>query len=270
MPGWSFWDAADGMKESFTSSVAIHAGSVWIKHGSVTGMNVLDGYTVTELPDPGDIGKIQTSPDGTLWIWTGQHLARYCNSRWEAFPVESVTGAGVLRGAPDQNWIFTSNRPPYPQARIWVGGIDAKHALIMLPDRILEFDAGGKTARVVLEASETSLGHFSSMQWKTAGSFWITGQKGLGRLSTTDWKWHESVSPPAGYTDFDEPNEGEDGEVFLTAADSSLRAVVLRVADAAWEIVYRGDSRALRGWRGGTGAVHASALAHSAGNGQYR
>ena len=45
------------MKESYGSSIAVHAGNVWIKHGSVTSMNVLDGYRLSEFPDPGVIGK---------------------------------------------------------------------------------------------------------------------------------------------------------------------------------------------------------------------
>src|ERR1700692_3549482 len=57
-PGWSFWGPADGMKESYTSSVDVQAGSVWIKHGSVNWMNLLDGYGIAELPDPGYTGTI--------------------------------------------------------------------------------------------------------------------------------------------------------------------------------------------------------------------
>src|SRR5437764_1125493 len=83
--GWSFWGTADGMNESYTSSVAVHNENVWIKHGSVDRMNLFDGYGMVELPDPGYVGKIHTSPDGTLWAWTGQQLSRYRKSRWESF-----------------------------------------------------------------------------------------------------------------------------------------------------------------------------------------
>jgi hypothetical protein len=57
-PGWSFWGTADGMKESYTSSVAVHAGSVWIKHGSISGMNLLDGFGLVELPNFKGVGKM--------------------------------------------------------------------------------------------------------------------------------------------------------------------------------------------------------------------
>lgn len=249
-PGWSFWGTTDGMKESYTSSVAVHAGSIWIKHGSVNRMNLLDGYGITELPDPGYTGKIHTSPDGTLWIWTGQHLSRYRNSRWELFQVETVTRAGVLRSDTEQRWIFTSNRAPYLRAAVWVIGIDADHALILLPDQILEFEANGRTSRVVLASQQTGAGNFTSMRRESTGDILVTGQRGLGRLSMPDLGWRESAKPPAGYADLEEPYEGEDGEVFFRATDGSSKSAVLRLDGARWELVYRGESHNLRGWRG--------------------
>src|SRR5580704_2416344 len=89
--GWSFWGAGDGMKESYTSSVAVQARRVWIKHGSVSGMNLLDGYGISERSDLGETGKLLSAPEGTLWCWAGQRLSRYRNSRWDSFGVERVT-----------------------------------------------------------------------------------------------------------------------------------------------------------------------------------
>lgn len=43
-PGWSFWGSADGMKESYTESVAVRGADIWLNHGFATGASVLDGY----------------------------------------------------------------------------------------------------------------------------------------------------------------------------------------------------------------------------------
>jgi len=184
-PGWSFWGTADGMKESYTSSIAVHRGRVWIKHGSVTGMNILNGYGVGEMADPGGIGKIQTSPDGTLWSWTGQHLSRYHDSRWDSFNVEEVTRTGFLRSDPEQFWVFTSKSTPSQSARIWVVGLDVNHALILLPDQILEFDVLGKKSKVILSSQQTGLGSFTSMR-QVSNDIWITGHGGIGKWSMSD------------------------------------------------------------------------------------
>lgn len=238
------------MKESYGSSIAVHAGNVWIKHGSVSSMNVLDGYRLSEFPDPGVIGKIQASPDGTFWCWTGQHLSRYHHSRWESFDVDRVTRAGFLRSNPEQQWIFTSKVSPDLQSPIWVVGIDAEHALILLPDQVLEFEAFGKTSSVVLASRDTGLGRFTSRRRESDVDIWITGQGGLGQLSPPDRRWRECVQPPVGYTDLREPFEGEGGEVFVSAIDPSSRAAVLRLNGAGWRFVYRGQWPDIRGWRG--------------------
>jgi diguanylate cyclase (GGDEF)-like protein len=238
------------MNESYTSSVAAQAGIVWMKHGTVAGMNLLDGYGLTEFPDPGEIGKLKASPDGTLWCWTGQSLSRYHNSRWQSFGVERVSGAGFIRSNPEQQWIFTSNQSPALHAPIWVVGLDADHALIMLPDQILEFDVLGKTTWVVLSARDLGIGNLTSMVRESKNNIWITGNEGLGRFSLPDRKWQESVKPPAGYTDVREPTEGEDGEVFVSATDQLSRPAVLRMHNLQWQFIYRAESPNVRGWRG--------------------
>jgi hypothetical protein len=186
------------MKESYTSSVALNAGHVFTKHGTVDSMNLLDGYGLSEISDVGQIGKLRASPDGTLWAWTGRQLSRYRNARWESFDVDRVTHEGILRSDPEQHWTFMSNRAPYLRSRIWVVGIDADRALILLPDQILQFDARTKSNSVVLASRDTNLGSFTSMRRESTGNIWITGQRGLGTLSDPLWKWRESASPLAG------------------------------------------------------------------------
>lgn len=250
-PGWGFWNTEDGMKESYSSSVSPGLGGrVWIKHGAVSGMNVLDGYTIAEAPDLGATGKLQRGPDGTLWTWAGQHLYRFNGTGWDSFDVEAVTSAGILRSASDQHWEFTSKQPPFLKAPLWVAGRDRDHALILLPDRILEFDAVKRTATAVLQSSQTNLGNFLSMRRGVGANIWITGRKGIGNLSAPNLRWEEPAKLPTGYSDFNEPFEGEDGEVFLTAAAPPAKGVVLLLQGANWKEIYQAEQRNLRGWRG--------------------
>jgi len=254
-PGWSFWGTADGMKESYTSSIAVQAGRVWIKHGSITSLNFLDGHGLEELPSPQEIGRVQASPDGTLWIWTGQHLSRYSNDRWQSFVVDRVTRAGSLRSDNEQYWVLSSNSSPRLQGRISVIGLNAQRAIILLPDEIIEFVAGQKTSRVILSSATTSLGAFTAMREDSGGGIWVTGQRGLGRLSVSDFKWQERPIPPPGYYDLREPFPGEHGEIFISATGPSGKAAVLRLNEGLWELVYRGASKTVRGWRGAEATV---------------
>ena len=50
---WRFWTAADGLKESYSRSLSLGAGGrVWVRHGAAFGVSVLDGYSVTQIPEP--------------------------------------------------------------------------------------------------------------------------------------------------------------------------------------------------------------------------
>ena len=52
-PRWRFWTAADGMRESYTYSLSLDsAGRVWVRHGAVHEMSVLETFGVTRLPEP--------------------------------------------------------------------------------------------------------------------------------------------------------------------------------------------------------------------------
>jgi hypothetical protein len=49
---WQFWTAADGLKESYSRKMSIGAdGRLWVRHGAVGAISVLDGYTVEKVPE---------------------------------------------------------------------------------------------------------------------------------------------------------------------------------------------------------------------------
>src|SRR5437764_11168720 len=49
---WRFWTAADGLRESYTRLIAVGAdGRIWMRHGAVDAMSILDGFTVTRIPE---------------------------------------------------------------------------------------------------------------------------------------------------------------------------------------------------------------------------
>ena len=250
-PGWGFWNTDDGLTESYTSSaVSGSGGRVWIKHGNISGMNVLDGYTMAGAPDLGSTGKLQSAPDGTLWIWGGRRLSRFHDSRWISFDVDAVTSAGVIRSDSEQRWAITLNQAPFLRAPISVVAVDNNHALILLPDRILEFDAALGATRIVLSSSQTRLASFLLMRQGASGSVWVTGRQGLGRLLPGSLRWQEAVRPAAAFSDFTEPFEGEDGEVFVSATAGPSRAAILHLQGSRWQEIYRGASLNMRGWRG--------------------
>ena len=52
---WRYWTAADGLPETFTGALtATPDGRIWARHGAVSWMSLLDGYSVTLIPAFGE------------------------------------------------------------------------------------------------------------------------------------------------------------------------------------------------------------------------
>jgi hypothetical protein len=266
---WRSWDTSDGFPESFISSVALTpGGSLWVKHGDLRGVDFLDGYTVKTYPDPGGTGKIECAPDGTLWIWLGKTLKRLDGSRWTAFDVGEVTSYGGLRNTSEERWEITSSTLPYYRAVVSLVALDRTHVLIMLPDRVLEFDAARSISRIVIPLAQTRLKRFLSMRGAPDGTVWLTGGDGIGRISRTatgpgtidsgaepDWQWAALPTQPAKWVDISEPFERGDDRLFVTGATSSQAKAALEFDGHRWKEIYSSDSTTLRAWPGSADTV---------------
>jgi diguanylate cyclase (GGDEF)-like protein len=261
---WRFWGTTDGFTESYTSSLAaVQGGGIWVKHGNTRGVELLDGYSVRKYEDPGGYGRIERAPDGTVWVWINNVLKRLTGTHWHSFTVEAVTRYGAMRLASDENWEITSSRQPYYRATLSMVPLSGSRVLIMLPDRVLEFDADRLTSRPVIVAAQTGLTRFLTMRAARDGSVWLTGSGGLGRLirggqqagSETEWEWKAMPRPPSQWIDFTEPFEGAGVGLFVTGTDRSNAKAALGFYGAGWRELFRSEAAILRVWPGADDAV---------------
>jgi len=269
---WRYWDSSDGFMESHTASTAMAPdGGLWVKHGNLRGLELLNGYSVTPYSDPGGIGRIVCAPDGTLWMWSGDVLKRLLVSlpkaaHWTQFNVDEVTNFGALRVNDDESFEITSARFPYYRAILSVVAIDRGHALIMLPDRVLEFDADASTAHPVVLLARTGLSRFLSMRAARDGTVLLTGSGGLGRLSRSarndkdagpepGWQWTALPRPPFPWVDFTEPFEAQGTDLFVSGTTSSQANAALGFDGHRWKEIYRSDAAPMRVWPGKDGSV---------------
>src|SRR5690349_16550268 len=85
---WRFWAMGDGLYESFTRGVSLAPdGSLWVRHGQVEYMSILDGYSVTRIPNPNGTSSVYGIASGQAWAFAGNEFRLYSNSRWESRPV---------------------------------------------------------------------------------------------------------------------------------------------------------------------------------------
>jgi len=229
---------------------------IWLKHGDIP-MNLLDGYQFIHRTHPHAVGQIRGTLDGTLWLWTGIALQRYSAGSWKSYPVPEVTSLGSLRRETTQNWQFMMNQPPRLSIKLGLAPLSRDQVLILLPDRVFEFDANRGTAVVILQARQTGLEHFWEIRDRKSGGVWITGRRGFGILCWAkdgNWHWSSDLAPPAGYSDFKELVEEDSGALLLTAT-ARQRNTLLRFSGGKWRAIYSTESPILRGWPGTEGSV---------------
>ena len=120
---WQYWTSADGLKESYSRKMSIGAdGRLWVRHGAVNAMSVLDGYTVIQIPearrgseiDWNRMARIHTGVDGAAWTVENHALMSFNGTGWNT---EALEGLGESRPSYGLLWLLTSltlfENPPF-------------------------------------------------------------------------------------------------------------------------------------------------------------
>lgn len=236
LPMWRFWKTSDGLSEAFSRSISIDPdGNVLIAHGHNTRMERLDGYGVTTLSQPTYPQTVYGTKGGQLWTLTDSGLWHYANDKWSLQQVPGVKTA--------------------PLAAVPVAD---GQVLVLTPDTLLEYDADHGSARVVLLAHDTALGHFSDMRWAKNGEVWISGQDAFGRFcarSDCSEQWREYRVMMAGLHDYSSQSDGDSGETFVTGTRKDGSQVALRILNGNTAVVAASAHGPLMAWAGEEGVI---------------
>jgi len=143
-PSWRFWDVTDGLKESYTRSLTVDtSGQVWVKHGDVDTMSVLDGYGLAKVSVSRSSRRVYGTASGQAWAVHRLGLEQYKDGQWSMHALKELQALSST----ERN---TMGLLP----------VDDDRVLLLLPDRILEYEAGARVTRVVKKVAETKLGRF--------------------------------------------------------------------------------------------------------------
>ncbi|MCB1127815.1 MAG: hypothetical protein KDM81_15080, partial [Verrucomicrobiae bacterium] len=169
---WRVWRAGDGLAESMTRSVTVSPrGNVWVRHGEVDAISLLDGYEVRRLPSPGGAGqRVYQSRAGLIWTTDSAGLLQYAANQWRPHPIE-----------PFQREVASSPLQALRQPPILPTSQD--RVLVLLPDELLEYRGMSRSVTVVLRADETALGRFLDVTATPDAGCWISCESGLMRLA---------------------------------------------------------------------------------------
>ena len=238
--GWRFWTAADGMAESYSQSVGIAPdGTAWIRHGQVSAMSVLNGYSVSQIAEPratrevnwGLLARVHGGSPGEAWTIEDGVLKRYVNQRWtgcDAPPWRDAMLAAI----------------PMGRGRVWV----------LFRDRMAEYQAGSKSWTAVKNSSATSIGQFSTMVRGLGADVWVAGEHGAGRLEirgdAREYGWTECDTRRMGLRQIQRLMPGEHGDLqFVGTSAASDAGVVARWQESRLEVVAT-SPQMVHAWRG--------------------
>jgi signal transduction histidine kinase len=231
-PRVAVWRAADGLPQTPTLGISLSPrGHVLTVHDAGQPVARLDGYTVNTISNSvGAPTRVHESRSEQLWSVGPGGLLEQTGTGWNAHPIPEIAAeyrASRLRAL-----------RPVPLLPV-----DRNHVLVLLPDRLLEYDAGDRRSTVIRLASETALGRFSDLHANRDDGAWISGQRGLLRIPgplrqlRPDTELEEFPIPPSlGVTDLQRPFVDRSGAVVLAAEELPTRTrAVLRFAAGQWE-----------------------------------
>ncbi len=243
-PLWRFWDVNDGLTESYITTIWVdHLGNVWAQHGDVDTMSRLDGYRAHKLPSPRSSRRVCATRDGRLWTFDSGRLQEYVNQQWIPHSAKEL-----------------SEIPAAVLGRVVMLPTEHDRLLLLLPDRLAEYDPAHRALRTLKSAAETRLGEFTGMAAARDGGLWTTGERGVGKLEGAmagrPAAWREWGAELFGLRRFVNPFVGENGELFVVgSSEDQTRRTLVRFDGKSWERIHAAETRRLRGWRGADSEV---------------
>jgi signal transduction histidine kinase/DNA-binding response OmpR family regulator len=224
---WRTWGKADGFAESFTHAILMGPdGRVWIKHGRVETLNLLDGYSTLNLPSVKSLTSNvwMNGADGLIAKNDGGRHFEFVHNRWvpHAFTANAVLPLGDGR------------------------------ALLLDSSQIREYRLDSATESVLRLSADGRLGRFTGLlRARNSDRVWILGEKGIAVTTPAATPWREIECGQAGLEKPIQPYEADDGSLIVVAVEKRGGGSVVAAFDgAAWRVVYRSPTPLLRAWPG--------------------
>ena len=263
-PHWRAWSDPGELPGKGIGWISVSPnGRIWATSdlGADFAASWFDGYEAGSLPKVGDFSLVREGSSGQIWALNydliGENVVnvsqyKYESSlndgKWVQYDIQDLQSHGVLPRSLSK-WM---NFVP--------GGRD--RLLILLLDRLVEFDAATENPTILKTAEETRFRTFIHLAEALDEGLWITADKGLARVggdgagglpTNGSVRWQDFVCPEElGLQDFAYPVPVQRGEILCTASSIwNERRVLVRFNGETWKIVHSaGEEDAIMGWTG--------------------
>src|SRR5438093_8149424 len=168
---WRIYPVTAGRGGTFAVAVTVSPrGNVWVRQGGDGPASWLDGFQVRTIPFSGTGNfPVYESRSGQIWALFAGGVMEYRRDQWVQYPVAEIS-AEIRSSALRYGHPF----PLLPAER--------DHVLALLPNRLLEYDAGQGRTILLRKAEETRLGRFNELVEARDGGAWLAGSNGLAKL----------------------------------------------------------------------------------------
>ena len=233
---WRYWTVADGLTESFSRVVNRGSnGEIWVRHGTVAKLSVLNGRGVRQIADPwvksldSKPRQRRVWPDGAGGAWVVENLGlmRLDGDRWKT------------------EWQGSQSDAPLDMTLYGRGRL-----VVLFEGRVEMYEVAAKRWVKLRDAQQGKIGRYREITAGFGGEVWIAGTEGIGRLSGKA-EWAEWNTGGMGLKDLDHMQPGGGGELFVSGEmhDGKERGTILW-RDGKLKIVAKGLSSEGFGWRG--------------------
>lgn len=214
---WRAFQAGEPPTVSVTLSPR---GRIIARHGDGAAMTILDGYSSRQLALAENLGyRVYESRSGQFWSVSQDGVALYQRGQWTFHSLPEIRAENLKS--------FRQIRP------ISLVPAEVNRTLILLPDRLLQFDAISSRTTTLKLASDAGLGQFNEMTEAANGDLLVSGSLGLARVAgpvrhlNVASQWTQYLLPPGSMAEnVQRPFETAAGEILAPAfgrADSSIR-----------------------------------------------
>ena len=259
---WRLWGHADGVTDGYTPSMTRSpAGKLITRHGGVSPLTIIDGYSAVTVPDPISFGRTYQDARGDLYTFDSHGIVIFRQSagqkHWSSIPIPKFAEFDLFNAFRGVERRYSGLEGFGVDRRIAAIPIAPGRLVILLPDQLLEWTDGTPDLRVIGETSHAGIGQFVDLQPKdetsSANSLWVSGEHGVGILSWSrgEYSWHQLPPLPPGLTRplFPAVVAGSDSFIASTSGADGKSNIVQNTPDG-WKVVYAARQPRARAWSG--------------------
>jgi signal transduction histidine kinase len=223
------------------------SGSVLSRSADSPNILILDGYTRREVaPLVETPFRVYQSRSAQLWSVTRDGLQLYHQNEWTLHPITQIRND-------------LSVNPIRQLRQISLLPAEVNHVLILLSDKLLDYQSDTGVTRVLKDARDTRLGEFLEIQEGAEESVWISGTYGFAHIPgptrriTPESPWTEYILPDTNLVNtLQRPSEFPRGTVTASAnaAGDPTRRFIVQLANERFTWLPITEEKIKQAWTG--------------------